>query len=264
MDEKKLRLGGMALANGVLVHGPTSWACAVRSSSGALKVASGTKPRVAVSSELPLVRGPARLLEAMVVLPRVRRELPEARFAFERRNVLAAMVAAGVTARAIRQSERLSPAVQELVGGVISLAPALIALHGGELAAYHGAEHISIGSYEHGPGAHKEHERCGSHLVGPLILASAAGAGLAARVPERLRKPASLVASLGAFAASTEIFGWMVRHPGHPVARMLAWPGTELQSRIATAEPSPAQVEVAQAALDACLERERAAAVGAP
>jgi len=263
MDDKKLRLGGMALANGVLVHGPTSWACAVRAPTGTLKVASGVKPKIAVSPDLPLLRGPARLLEAILVLPRVRRELPEARFAFERRNVLAAMAAAGVASRAIRQSARLSPVAQEVIGGVISLAPALIALRGGELAAYHGAEHISIGTYEHGPGAEKEHDRCGSHLVGPLILASAAGAGLAARVPERLRKPASLVASLGAFAASTEIFGWMVRHPDNPVAKVLAWPGTELQSRVATADPSPEQVEVAQAALGACLDRERAAAVAA-
>jgi uncharacterized protein YqhQ len=261
MSEQKLRLGGMALANGVLVHGPTSWACAVRTAAGELKVASGPKPHIAVSSELPLLRGPARLLEAILVLPRIRRELPEARFAFERRNVIAAMAAAGVAARAIRQSTRLSPMAQEFVGGAISLAPALVALRGGELAAYHGAEHISIGTYEHGPGAEKEHERCGSHLVGPLILASAAGAGLAARVPVRLRKPASLLASLGAFAASTEVFGWMVRHPEHPIAKALAWPGTELQSRVATADPSPAQVEVARAALDACLEREHAARV---
>jgi uncharacterized protein YqhQ len=72
-----------------------------------------------------------------------------------------------------------------------------------------------------------------------------------------MRKPASLVASLGAFAASTEVFGWMTRNQGHPVAKLLAWPGTELQSRFATAEPSPQQVEVAQAALDACLELEQ-------
>jgi uncharacterized protein YqhQ len=247
----------MALVNGVLVHGPTSWACAVRTRSGELKVASGPKPRVAASAGPPFLRGPARLLEAVLVLPRVRRSLPEARFAFERRNVLAAMAAAGVAARAVRESERLSPAVQELIGGVISLAPALVALRGGELAAYHGAEHISIGTYEHGEGATKEHERCGSHLVGPLILASAAGAGLAARVPDRMRRPASLVASLGAFAASTEVFGWMTRHPEHPIARALAWPGTELQSRFATAEPTPAQVAVAQAALDACLALEQ-------
>ena len=30
MAEQKVRLGGMALPNGVLVHGPTAWACAIR------------------------------------------------------------------------------------------------------------------------------------------------------------------------------------------------------------------------------------------
>jgi len=30
----KLRLGGMALSNGVLVHGPTSWGAAVRAADG--------------------------------------------------------------------------------------------------------------------------------------------------------------------------------------------------------------------------------------
>src|SRR5947208_3309883 len=156
MAEEKIRLGGMALANGVLVHGPTSWACAVRTPAGKLKVAAGAKPRIGVGADAPFLRGPARLLEAMLVLPRVRRELPEARFAFERRNVLA-----------------------------------------------------------------------------------------------------SMAASLGAFAAATEVFGWMLRHPGHPVARVLSWPGTELQERFATTEPTPEQVEVAQAALEACLEREQ-------
>ena len=34
MTDDKIRLGGMALPNGVLVHGPTSWACAVRTESG--------------------------------------------------------------------------------------------------------------------------------------------------------------------------------------------------------------------------------------
>ena len=35
----KLRLGGMALSNGVLVHGPSSWACAIRTDDGEIKVA---------------------------------------------------------------------------------------------------------------------------------------------------------------------------------------------------------------------------------
>ena len=42
----KLRLGGMALRNGLLVHGPTHWAAAVRADSGEIQVASGRKPRL--------------------------------------------------------------------------------------------------------------------------------------------------------------------------------------------------------------------------
>ena len=57
-------------------------------------------------------------------------------------------------------------------------------------------------------------------------------------------------------AAATEIFGWMVRNPDRPLARALARPGHELQHRFATAEPTPEQLEVAQAALAACLELE--------
>ena len=50
MDETPVRLGGMALQNGVLVHGPTAWGCAVRDESGALRVASGRKPHLAPAS----------------------------------------------------------------------------------------------------------------------------------------------------------------------------------------------------------------------
>ncbi len=48
----------------------------------------------------------------------------------------------------------------------------------------------------------------------------------------------------------------MTRHPRHPLAKALARPGHELQHRIATAEPSAEQLEVANAALAACLELE--------
>ena len=79
---------------------------------------------------------------------------------------------------------------------------------------------------------------------------------LAARAPAHLRAPARLGATVGALAASTEIFGWMQRHPAHPIAVALARPGHELQHRVATAEPSAAQLEVAEAALRACLALE--------
>jgi uncharacterized protein YqhQ len=151
----------------------------------------------------------------------------------------------------------MAPLAQELASGLLSIAPAVVALRGGELAAYHGAEHVSIGSYEHGERRPKEHERCGSHLIGPLLGTSAVGNLLASRAPAGMRTPARAAAAVGAAAASVELFGWMTRNPGKPLARALARPGHELQARFATAEPSAEQLEVAQAALEACLAQEQ-------
>jgi uncharacterized protein YqhQ len=257
MAEEKIRLGGMALANGVLVHGPTAWACAVRLEDGQLKVASGRKRFRAGPLDRPLLRGPARLVEAVAVIPEVRRAIPEARLPFQRPAVLASMLASAVVVRVARESRRLGPAAQELVAGLLSVVPAALALRSSDLAAYHGAEHISIGTYEQGERATKEHERCGSHLLGPLLATTAIGNTLAARAPAHLRSPARAAAQFGAVVASTEIFGWMVRNPDTRLSRALAKPGHELQHRLATAEPTPAQVEVAEAALAACLELER-------
>ena len=259
MDEK-IRLGGMALVNGVLVHGPHSWACAVRGEDGEVKVVSEHKRFRAAEVKNPLLRGPARIAEIFALLPQVHRRLPEARLPFQRPQVIAAMGGTALVVRAIKDSSRLSPLARELVGGVLSLAPAVLALRGGELAAYHGAEHISIGSYEHGERRAREHERCGSHLLGPLVASTAIGGALAAKAPKHLRGPARAAAQLGAVAVSTELFGWMTRNPDKPLSRALAWPGHELQHRLATAEPTPDQLEVAEAALAACLELEHAAA----
>lgn len=256
MAAEKIRLGGMALPNGVLVHGPQAWACAIRRADGEIEVASARKRFRAAYVRNPLLRGPARLAEAMSLLPQVKRKLPGAQLPMESRRVIGAMLGAAVFVKGVRDS-RLRPAAQELLAGVASLAPAVLALRGTQLAGYHGAEHISIGTYEHGGGATREHERCGGHLLGPLVATSAAGNVLAGIAPERLRKSARAVAQAGAVAAATEIFGWMTRHPGHPLAQALSKPGRELQHRLSTAEPSPEQLEVAEAALAACLELEQ-------
>jgi uncharacterized protein YqhQ len=257
--DDKIRLGGMALANGVLVHGPNSWACAIRTPSGELRVASAYKRLRSSRVRSAFLRGPARLAEVFALMPELRRRLPEARLPFQRPAVLAAMAGSAVAVRAVKESRRLSPLARELAGGLLSLAPAALAVRSSDLAAYHGAEHISIGSYEHGEPRAREHERCGSHMIGPLMASSAVGGALASRAPAHLRAPARLTAQLGALAASTEIFGWMVRNPDHLVSRALARPGHELQHRFATAEPTPEQLKVAEAALAACLELERAA-----
>jgi uncharacterized protein YqhQ len=166
------------------------------------------------------------------------------------------MAAGAAVTQIARGSRRLSPAARELVAAIASLAPAAVALRSSELAAYHGAEHIAIGTYEHGEAHEKEHERCGSHLIGPLLGTLAIGNTLASLAPRQFRLAARGMASLGALAASTEVFAWMVRNPEHPVAKALARPGHEIQHRLATAEPTAEQLEVAEAALAACLELE--------
>jgi uncharacterized protein YqhQ len=256
MAEEKIRLGGMALANGVLVHGPHAWACAIRGKDGSIEVASARKRLQAARVRNPLLRGPARLLEALALLPQVKAKLPAAKLPMETPQVVVSMVGAAVLVRGLRESP-LRPLARELVSGLASFAPAVLALRSGDLAAYHGAEHISIGTYEHGKRATREHERCGGHLVGPLVVTSVIGNTLAALAPERVRKQTQAVAQVGAIAAATELFGWMTRNPGNPLARALSKPGHELQHRFSTAEPTGDQLEVAEAALAACLELER-------
>ena len=261
MPDETIRLGGMALQNGVLVHGPTSWGCAVRDEDGTLHVASGRKPHLApvARRKLPILRGPLILAEAFALLPTVRRALPQARFPFEKPSVLAAILGTAVAARTLRRSS-LSPGTRELAAAGVAFLPAALALRGPELAAYHGAEHISIGTYENGgTPAPKEHPRCGSQLIAPMVASSLAVNVVAAKVPAGTRSVTRLVGTAGAIGGSVEIFSWVARNPTHPLARALAKPGFELQRHLSTAEPSADQLEVANAARDACLELERTA-----
>ena len=250
-----IRLGGMALANGVLVHGPEHWACAVRTDDGEVKVASGRKT-IRSRDVAPFLRGPAKMAEVFALLPAVRRKLPEAKLPFERPAVAASLFGSAFAIRGLRGSS-LAPAFQEALAALLAVAPTAVALRGSELAEYHGAEHISIGSYERaGAEATRVHERCGSHLVGPLLVTSAAASFLARRAPTAARPLARLGAAVGALGAAVEVFGWMVRNERHPLARALAKPGRELQARFVTAEPSAEQLEVAEAALAECLRLE--------
>ncbi len=252
---ESVRLGGMALENGVLVHGPRYWAAAVRTEDGALEVGSGLKPIRSLEIKSGLLRGPARLAEVFALLPAVRRKLPAARLPFERPGIAAALLGSAGVIRGVRAAP-LAPLTQETLAALLALAPALAAVRGSTIAEYHGAEHISIGTYEHGEARPREHERCGSHLVGPLLVTSTAGSLLARAAPPHLRLVARAGAAVGAMAASVELFSWMLRNEKHPLARALARPGHELQHRVLTAEPTPEQLAVANAALAECLRLE--------
>ena len=146
MAKEKIRLGGMALPNGVLVHGPSAWACAIRHPDGRLEVVSARKRFRAAGVKSPLLRGPARIAEALALLPLVKRRLPAARLPMESPRVVAMMLGAAVAVKGIRDSQRLRPAAQELVSGLLSIVPAAAALRGDDdgadqfVAAKHGLE----------------------------------------------------------------------------------------------------------------------------
>src|SRR3954452_19839655 len=150
MSDDKLRLGGMALRNGLLVHGPTHWAAAVRTDDGEVKVASGRKPRLAPRpiERIPGLRGVAKLAEAMAVIPIVKKALPEAKLPMQDPRTLAAMGAVSLTAHAIRRPGMARTAGREAAVALLSVTPGLSARRRGGRASWHGVEHKSIAAYE--------------------------------------------------------------------------------------------------------------------
>jgi uncharacterized protein YqhQ len=249
----------MALRNGLLVHGPTSWAAAVRADDGSIRVATGEKFRFGGRFDsVPLVRGIARLSEIVALVPDVRRALPEARLPFESPATLAVTVGATAFAAGARRT-RLNPAAIEAIGMGLALLPAVVQMRSGAVARYHGAEHKTIGAYESGAAAAetaKEHDRCGSHLVAPMMATTFVGNLLASRLRGQRAHLARASASLAAAGVAVEVFAWMSRHPEAPAARALRAPGTALQRVVGTREPDAHELEVARTALDALLEAE--------
>jgi uncharacterized protein YqhQ len=261
--EEKLRLGGMALRNGLLVHGPTHWAAAVRTREGEIKVASGRKPDLGgrALEGVPGLRGVAKLAEAFAVIPLVKKNLPEAQLPMEDPRAVGAMAGAAVAGHAVRRSGPRTLAREALVAAV-SMAPAMVVLRGGDLASYHGVEHKAIGAYEDGEDAAdatKEHDRCGSNLVAPLLAGTVAG-NVAVRRAGIKGPAAEAVVALGSLAFAVEVFAWSERHSGSALARLLRRPGFEIQRAVGTREPTEEQLEVGRAALQEILRVEANAA----
>lgn len=251
-ETRTLRLGGMALRNGLLVHGPTSWAAAIRAPDGRVRVASGRKPRAPRALiAVPGARGVARLAEAMVVIPLVRRALPQARLPFEDAAVAGAALTASLGGALIRR--RLGGDRGDRAAIALSVLPAIVSLRSGDVAAYHGVEHKAIAAYEQGSEdareAAKEHDRCGSHLLTPMLAANLAGSALLRRTVERPGPLAGALVSLASVGLAVEIFAWSERRPQTRLAKALRRPGHELQRMLGTREPSDEQLDVGRAAL---------------
>lgn len=263
MSSAPLKLGGMALRNGLLIHGPTHWAAAVRDGDGQVQVASERKLQLApkLAGRVPGLRGPLKLVEAMAVLPLVRLRLPAARLPFEDPRVVAAIAASLVGTSVLRKRLR-SSALRETSSQLLGFLPAVVALTDRDLAAYHGAEHKAIGAYERGiadpTSVPKEHDRCGSNLIAPMMMLSVSGTALLERLVDEPSQLARSAVSFGGASLAVEMFAWSDRNHGAPLAEAFHTMGREIQGRLATREPTPEQLQVAVAALAEILRAEGA------
>jgi uncharacterized protein YqhQ len=178
--------------------------------------------------------------------------MPAARLPFEDRRVVTA-IGVSLIATAVLRKRLPTSALREGLAQAIGVVPALVALSDRDLAAYHGVEHKAIAAYEQGlddpAGVPKEHDRCGSNLVAPMMLLSAGGTVLLERLVEDPGPVARAGVGLGGASLAVEMFAWSDRHHGAPLAEAFHAPGREIQRRIATKEPTPEQLQVGIAAL---------------
>ena len=160
---------------------------------------------------------------------------------------------------------------QEAVGAVAGLAPALVTLRGSQAAVWHAVEHKSIAAYEAGGADEvanaadhaKEHDRCGSNLVVPLLVTTTIGNTVARKL-------------FGAARARRARGGRRAQHRrGRRDLRLLGAPArapalarhprrwaTRCSRASPPREPSPGDLLVGQAAMEALLRAEAADAPG--
>jgi len=270
--EPRLRIGGMALENGVLFHTYRNWAMAVRDGSGAIRVSSGsknTRSPVARLRRYPLLRGIASLADTAMILPRAvagggRLPLPT-----DSPQVMFT-VAASMAGSALLKNpkKRMPPLIEETLLSVLALMPSLVALRKTPATGYHAAEHKSINAYEQAEildgesvaSSRPEHPRCGSNLVGPALAMMTLGNALTRRILGRRSNLARFGVSLLSLSGALELVQWAARHPRSGLAGAVIRPGAGMQQLLTTAEPSREQMAVGLAALEELLRLEKASA----
>jgi uncharacterized protein YqhQ len=284
-------MGGIALKNGLILVTERHWAAAIREAGGEISVASGAKVRLPGGGEgkardpearpagIPVLRGLGRFGETLVVLGLVKKSLPHAQLPLEGGRVALALAASMVATQVVRAAAPKSALAEEVGVAAAGFVPAVLALKGSAVSGYHGAEHKVIGGRERAlraataggasleeaektvvvgdsAAAAKEHDRCGSNLVGPYLIATIA-TNLLARSRKGGRSPvASGVAGMASLGLALEALRWANRHGDSILAKLMMSPGRAIQKVLTTSEPTAGQLEVGERALEELLRIE--------
>ena len=259
-----MRIGGQALADGVLMR--TSHAWAVARDDGSVQVGSVRQSRV---RRIPVVRVLVGLVGAMrLAIGRgmLGRGTGAARAAGVRRRnrrflwALLAVEAVGLAfsmAVGDQPSSFLGAATFAAVPWALAFA-VLRVVAPASLWRYHGAEHKAVAAHEAGIDmadvasvlrSPRVHDRCGTNLVFLAMVGGLALMGL----PSVLQLPAFALL----FATAAEAVTLASRRPRFLLSRLLLAGGRTLQRYVTTAEPSQAEQAVGCRALAACLEHHR-------
>ena len=247
---------------------------------------SGTKPRAGLSQVadfqgVPVLRGLARFAETLVVLAQVKLRMPAAELPLEGGRVALALATAYAATEAVRALAPKSAIVQETGAALAAFVPAVLSLKSSTISGYHGAEHKVIagreaemraaaagvpytpagGAASAAAAAPKEHDRCGSNLVGPLLFTTVAANVLLRGKGGRISPAAQALAGALSLGAALEALRWATRHGDSLAARVIMSPGRLVQRTLTTSEPTPDQLEVAERAMKELLRLEATAAL---
>jgi hypothetical protein len=240
----------------------------------------GAQLQVGDLQGLPLLRGLARFAETLLVVAQVKLRMPEAELPLEGGRVAAALAAAYAATATVRTFGPKSNIAQETGAALAAFVPAVLSLKNSTISGYHGAEHKVIagreaelraaaagvpnaahaGQASAAVSAPKEHDRCGSNIVGPLLFTTIAANVLIRGKSGRMTPAGSAVAGAVSLGAALEALRWATRHGDSLAARLLMSPGRIIQKTLTTSEPTPQQLEVAERAMKELLRLEAAGA----
>ena len=286
MAQKDAPVGGQAVLEGVMMRGVSTWAVAVRKESGEIDVqsfplVSWTKRHRAL--RWPIIRGVVALVESLKIGFNALNISANAQLPEDEEPISGAMwvgtmivsllfavglfflVPAGLTNIFSDQipNSVVFVIIEKLIRISIFLAYLFLISRMPDLQRvfqYHGAEHKTISCYEANEPLTPEnaqrysrfHPRCGtSFLLLVMIVAIVVFAPLG-----KLDWPALFISRILGIpivaGLAFELIKWFGKNRTKRWARVLMWPGIQLQ-RLTTREPDLAELAVAIAALEAVL-----------
>jgi uncharacterized protein YqhQ len=292
MPQNKLNIGGQAVIEGVMMRSPTYYATAVRTPQGRIVIQK--IPYVGLTHRfkylnIPIVRGALNLIETLVV--GIRSLSFSASQAVEEEDKKKDTKKKGASSLAIFGSIVLAlglgfliffylPLILtelfnvksglffNLIDGVFRLAIFLLYIYlisrwkeMRRIFQYHGAEHKTIYAFEAGKDLTTQntkdfstlHPRCGTSFLIVVMIVSVIVfifLGKPETWSDRLLR-FSMIPLIGGI--SFEFIKLSAKERFQKLFRPAVWPGLVLQ-KITTQEPSEDMIEVAIAALDACLD----------